>query len=453
MEDVVRNKRMAATFVGLVLFLLSVCSLKGAAQGLFGTISGVVSDSSGAAVPDASVKIINMNTNVIVSVKTNGAGVYSATSLNPGAYKVEAEAKGFKSAVVNNILLEVNANPKVDFTLTVGQVNEVVEVTTVNTPILQTQQSDLGQTLNESELGQLPTSGSSGRNVYSLLPLAAGVSQQTGCDGCGNYGNLRISGSRPRNDDSVLDGSTVTAPVFGGAAVAPSLDSIQEFRIEQNSMSAEYGKAGGAILIALSKSGTNVLHGSAYEYNRNQHLDARGFFEDPTKRKNPLDYNEFGGSVGGPITKGKLFFFTDYQGIRSHGSGSVAGQLVPNAAFRSGDLGALCTAGFDASGNCTNASQQIHFPGTSTPVPFNNVANTGQMSSISQKLLAVWPTGATPSGIGTDQLLLSTPSNTSLNRFNPRIDFNLSQSDHIFGMFHSQRGRALDYNLIAGPPG
>jgi len=453
MEDVVRNKRMAATFVGLVLFLLSVCSLKGVAQGLFGTISGVVSDSSGAAVPDASVKIININTNVIVSVKTNGAGVFSATSLNPGVYKVEAEAKGFKSAVVNNILLEVNANPKVDFTLTVGQVNEVVEVTTVNTPILQTQQSDLGQTLNESELGQLPTSGSSGRNVYSLLPLAAGVSQQTGCDGCGNYGNLRISGSRPRNDDSVLDGSTVTAPVFGGAAVAPSLDSIQEFRIEQNSMSAEYGKAGGAILIALSKSGTNVLHGSAYEYNRNQHLDARGFFEDPTKRKNPLDYNEFGGSVGGPITKGKLFFFTDYQGIRSHGSGSVAGQLVPNAAFRSGDLGALCTAGFDASGNCTNASQQIHFPGTSTPVPFNNVANTGQMSSISQKLLAVWPTGATPSGIGTDQLLLSTPSNTSLNRFNPRIDFNLSQSDHIFGMFHSQRGRALDYNLIVGPPG
>src|SRR5216683_4181676 len=169
-RDVVRNKRMAATFVGLVLFLLSVCSLKGVAQGLFGTISGVVSDSSGAAVPDASVKIININTNVIVSVKTNGAGVYSATSLNPGVYKVEAEAKGFKSAVVNNILLEVNANPKVDFTLTVGQVNEVVEVTTVNTPILQTQQSDLGQTLNESELGQLPTSGSSGRNVYSLLP-------------------------------------------------------------------------------------------------------------------------------------------------------------------------------------------------------------------------------------------------------------------------------------------
>jgi len=420
------------------------------AQGLFGTISGVVTDSSGGMVPDATVKVTNIKTSVTITVKTNGTGVYSATSLNPGVYKVEAEAKGFKTAVVNNFPLEVNANPKVDLTLTVGQINEVVEVSTANIPILQTQQSDLGQTLNENELAQLPTSGGGGRNVYSLLPLAAGVSQQTGCDGCGNYGNLRISGSRPRNDDSVLDGSTVTAPVFGGAALTPSLDSIQEFRIEQNSMSAEYGKAGGAILIALSKSGTNALHGSAYEYNRNQHLDARNFFEDPTKPKNPYDYNEFGGSVGGPIIKGKLFFFTDYQGIRTHGSGSVAGQPVPNAAFRGGDLSALCTTGFDVSGNCTTASEQIHYPGTTTPVPFNKIT---QISPISQKLLAVWPTGTTPSGAGIDQLTLSTPSNTTLNRFNPRIDFNLSQSDHIFGMFHSQRGRSLDYNLIVGPAG
>ena len=448
----VRALVLSVLFTGVVL-VLTMCSRSLSAQGLFGSISGIVSDSSGAVVPDATVKVTNVNTNVTTTVRTNSAGVYSVTSLNPGVYKVEAEAKGFKTAVLSNILLEVNANPKVDLTLTVGQLTEQVEVTTGSIPILQTQQSDMGQTINESQLAELPTSGSSGRNVYTLLPLAAGVSQQTGCDGCGNYGNLRISGSRPRNDDSVLDGSTITAPVFGGGAVTPSLDSIQEFRIEQNTMSAEYGKAGGAILIAVSKTGSNVLHGSAYEYNRNQHLDARNFFEDPTQRKNPFDYNEFGGSVGGPIIKNKLFLFTDYQGIRSHGSGAVAGQQVPNSAFRSGDLGALCVAGFDSSGNCKNVTEQIHYPGTSTPVPFNNIANTGQMSAISQKLLAMWPTSPIPSGIGTDSLLLSTPSNNSLNRFNPRIDFNFSQSDHIFGMFHSQRGRFLDYNLIVGPAG
>lgn len=423
------------------------------AQGLFGTITGIVTDPSGAIVPDAAVKVTNLDTNVIITVKTNGAGVYSATSLNPGRYKVEAEAQGFKTALLSHVLLDVNANLKVDLTLTVGQVTETVEVTAANAPILQTQQSDLGQTVNQRQLEVLPTFSSSGRNVYSLLPLAAGVSQQTGCDGCGNYGNLRISGSRPRNDDSVLDGSTITAPVFGGAAVTPSLDAIQEFRIEQNTMSAEYGKAGGAILIAVSKSGTNELHGSAYEYNRNQHLDARNFFEEPSQRKNPFDYNEFGGSIGGPILKNKLFFFTDYQGIRSHGSSVNAGNLVPDAAFRSGDLGALCTTGFDASGNCTTASQQIHFPGTSNPVPFNNVANTGQMSPISQKLLAVWPTGSVAKGIGTDQLDFNSPFNNALNRVNPRMDFNPSQSDHIFGMFHTQTGRFLDYNLIVGPAG
>jgi hypothetical protein len=452
LEDIVRRARITGAVTGFVLSILVLYSANILAQGLFGTISGVVTDSSGASIPGSTVRVSNVSTNVVVTLTTNSAGVYVANSLNPGAYKVEAEAKGFKTAIVTGIALEVNTNPKINLTLQVGQVTETVEVTSENAPLLQTQQSDLGQTVNQRQLEQLPTFSGTGRNVYSLLPLAPGVSQQTGCDFCGNYGNLRISGSRPRNDDNVLDGSTITAPVFGGAALTPSVDSIQEFRIEQNSMSAEYGKAGGAILIAVGKSGTNTFHGSAYEYNRNQKLDARNFFEDPTQRKNPFTFDEFGGSVGGPIIRGKLFFFTDYQGIRSHGSGAAATNLVPNADFRGGDLSALCTTGFDISGNCTTASQQIHFPGTSTAVPFNKIPS-GQISPIAQKLLAVWPTSATSGGIGTDILTLSSPGNTSVNRFNPRIDFNLSRSDHIFGALHTQRGRTLDYNLIIGPAG
>jgi len=455
-EGTVRRARMVGFLAPLVLCTLMVCSSEVLAQGLFGTISGVITDSSGGVVPGVTVKVTNVNTNVVVTLTTNSAGVYVATSLNPGVYDVEAEAKGFKTAIVKGLTLEVDANPKINLTLPVGQISERIEVTTESAPLLQTQQSDLGQTVNEMQLERLPTSGGSGRSVYSLLPLAAGVSQQTGCDFCGNYGNLRISGSRPRNDDNILDGSTITAPVFGGGAVSPSVDSIQEFRIEQNSMSAEYGKAGGAILIAVSKSGTNAFHGSAYEYNRNQKLDARNFFEDPTQRKNPFTYDEFGGSIGGPIRKDKLFFFTDYQGIRSHGSGATATNPVPNSAFRSGDLSALCTTGFDASGNCTTASEQIHYPATTTPVPFNKIT---QISPISQKLLAIWPTSNTPelvNGVpvpGTNTLTLSSPSNTSLNRFNPRMDFNLSRTDHIFGMLHTQTGRSLDYNLIIGPAG
>src|SRR5204863_563462 len=188
--------------------------------------------------------------------------------------------------------------------------------------------------------------------------------------------------------------TTIEQPVFGGQALSPSVDSIQEFRVETNSMSAEYGKAGGGIITAVTKSGTNAFHGSAYEYNRNQNLDARNYFEDPAKRQNPYNYNEFGGSIGGPIIKGKLFFFTDYQGVRQHGSKAVTDDLVANSAFRSGDLSSLCASGFDASGVCldrdkndpTKVVNQIYYPGTTNPVAYNRIPS-GQISTISQKLL------------------------------------------------------------------
>jgi Carboxypeptidase regulatory-like domain len=442
------------------VFVVLLATLNVAAQGLFGTISGLVTDPSGAVVAGATVKVTNTATNVTVSSKTNGAGVYNATSLNPGTYRVEAEAKGFKTAVADGVLLEVNAHPKVDLRLTVGQSSEVVEVTGENAAILQTQQTDLGQTLNTRRLEQLPTQSSTGRSPYNFLALAPGVSQQTGCTdagqgvgSCGNSGNVRISGSRPRNDDNILDGTSITPPVFGGQDVQPTVEAIQEFRIEQNSMSAEYGKAGGAIVIAATKSGTNQFHGSAYEYNRNQKLDAKDYFVEPGTEKNPFTYDEFGGSIGGPIIKNKLFFFTDYEAIRSHGSQPVANVLVPNAAFRRGDLSALCTAGFSG-GICNDSTQQIHDPTTGNPIPNNNVANaTTPVSSASQALLAVWASSATAvatkaAGIGTDSLTINTPSSTSRNRFNPRIDLNLSQADHIFGAWHTDYGVDYSFNTV-----
>jgi len=183
---------------------------------------------------------------------------------------------------------------------------------------------------------------------------------------CGNSGNVRISGSRPRSDDNLLDGTPSRPPVFGGQDVQPTVEAIGEFRIAQNNMSAECGKAGGAIIIAVSKSGTNQFHGSAYEYNRNQNLDTKDYFVDPGTKKNPLTYDEFDGSLGGPIIKGKLFFFSDYEGIRQHGSQPSAGVLVPDGAFRAGDLSALCPEGLTA-GVCNNRAHQIFFPGTSIP--------------------------------------------------------------------------------------
>lgn len=439
-----------SAFLGFLLIAIAVPAAVAASQAVFGAISGTVSDASGGVLPGATVAVTNLATNVTKTLTTNEAGVYNVTNLVPGIYKVEASLSGFKTAVVSSVTLEVNANQRVDVMLEVGAATEMVNVT-ADAPLLQTEQTNLGQTVTQQQIEQLPTA----RNLFNLIPLAAGISQQAACDGCGNNGNLRINGDRPRNQDYILDGTTMTAPVFGGQAFNPSVDSIQEFRIETNSMSAEYGKAGGGIIIAVTKSGTNAFRGSGYVYTRNEKLNARNYFENPAEPKNPFDQNEFGGTIGGPLVRNKLFFFSDYQAVRLDAQTPVTGVIVPNAAFRTGDLSALCTAGFNASGVCANDSQQVKFPGTTTPVPFNRIPAT-QISGISRRFLEVWPTssisGATP---GTSELAFTRPAENSVNRINSRVDYQLTSANQIFGVFHRQWGRSLSYpgNLIVGPAG
>ncbi len=438
--------RRAAMSAATALAILALWCLPAAAQGVYGVVSGTVTDSSGAVLAGATVTVTNVDTRVTKTLTTNVAGTYSATNLIPGVYKVEAALAGFKTAVAEAITLEVNANPRVDMVLQVGSTSEAVNVV-AESPLLQTQQTNLGQTVTQRQIEQLPT----GRNLFSLIPLAAGVSQQAACDGCGNNGNLRINGDRPRNQDYILDGTTITAPVFGGQALNPAVDSIQEFRVETNSMSAEYGKAGGGVLIAVTKTGTNAFRGSAYVYNRNDGLNARNYFEDRSRPKNPFDQNEFGGTIGGPIVRNKLFFFTDYQGIRADGSSPVTGVTVPTTAFRNGDLSTLCSAGFDGSGACLNANQQIRFPGTGTPVPFNRIP-AAQISAIAQNYMPLWPSSQAPgAAAGTNEVSFPNPFESTTNRFNARVDHQLSASDQISGVFHRQWARNISYpgNLVA----
>jgi hypothetical protein len=189
--------------------------------------------------------------------------------------------------------------------------------------------------------------------------------------------------------------------------------------------------------------------------------DARDFFADPTLRKNPYNYNDFGGSIGGPIIKGKLFFFSDYEAVRSHGATVNHGVIVPNSLFRSGDLGTLCTGNggtFDASGNCSNAADQIKDPilAGNPNIPFNNIAACGTCSPISPAslaILALWPNGGTPSGVGANVLTLNPAFTSTDNLFNPRVDLNVSQADHLFGAFHGEYGSGVNSNIINGPAG
>jgi len=420
--------------IHIVFSLLLAAGFLGAgqliAQGLFGTISGAVTDATGAIIPGATVKVININTNVTKTMVTNGAGEYSASSLNPGTYKVEASAKGFKGALRSGIVVEVDSNPKISIKLEIGAATETVTVTG-QSEMIQTQESSISQTVDEQQLGQLPVAGGGGgRDTFSLLALSAGVSQQKGEGADGAYDNTRMNGGRSRSDDYLIDGTSSEAAVWGGPTVNPSPDSVEELRVQTNDFAAEYGKASGGIVSITTKSGTNAFHGSAYEYYQTSKLNANSFFSNlagiPIA---PYHYDEFGGTVGGRVVKNKVFFFTDYQGVRATSTWTQSGSIVPNDSWRSGDLSAL--------------GKQLHYPANypnaslaGKPILNNQVP----VGSIAKAIEALWPEGnaGAASQPGANVWNGIGDTGTKVNRVNPRGDWFLKQNDHIFGVFHYQ---------------
>jgi hypothetical protein len=397
-----------------------VGSMAGFAQGLFGTISGIITDTSGAAIPGATVTITETKTGVSEKLTTNASGVYNAPSLNPGTYTVQAEAPGFESAVIDNVILQVGANPKESIKLHVGRTSQTVNVSS-ESALLQTQQSELTQSISSQQLSQLPITGSAGQDFWALLSLSAGVSQQQGEGGYAED-NARINGGRPRMDDYLLDGTSTEQPTFGGPAINPSPDTIAELNVVTNDFSAEYGKVSGGVVTATTKSGTNQLHGSAFEFAQNAALNAKNYFQAPNTPILPFSYNEYGGTLGGPILKNKLFFFADYQGVRSSSSVPLVNQVVPSLAFRQGNLSAITTP--------------IINPQTGLPYPNNRIP----VSPIAKALLALYPLpnggpAATPGGAYWSGV---NSYNETVARTNPRIDWNLRAADHVFGVFHYQ---------------
>jgi hypothetical protein len=407
---------------------------------MFGTISGAVTDATGAVIPSATVTIINVGTNVKATLTTNASGDYSVAGLNPGIYRVEASAKGFKNEVQNNIVLEVDGNPKVSFKLQIGAASETVTVTG-ESAVMQTQASSLGQTIDEQQLSDLPLSGSAGtgHSAYSLVSLSAGVTQQTG-EGGYALDNARLNGGRPRMDDYLIDGTSTEQPTFGGPDANPSVDSVQELRIQTNLFSAEYGKVSGGVIELTTKSGTNKFHGSAYEYYQTDKLNANSYFGNldgiPIQ---PSHFDEYGGTLGGPIMKNKLFFFADYQGVHSDASSTITHDIVPNSHFLSGDLSSLCTVGFTA-GVCNDASEpsQLYDPAHGY-APFLN--DQVPVSTIATALEALWPTGNAGASTvpGGDFWNGVYAYGTKANRVNPRVDWFLRKNDHIFGVYHYEK--------------
>jgi hypothetical protein len=302
-----------------------------------GTITGTVQDTTGAVVPNALVTLLNTDQGTTVQTKTNNSGGYTFSPVKIGHYSVTATAKGFAKTTQQNVTVNVAQSLLVNIQLKPGAASETVEVTTAP-PLMQTEEASVGQVITQESVNNLPLNG---RNFTFLAQLGAGT-QTPQADTRGNAasGAFSANGLRPAQNNYLLDGidnNSNAVDFLNGTnfVILPPVDAIQEFKVQTADFSAELGRAAGAVLNATIKSGTNSLHGAAWEFFRNDKLDAADFFENNNGvKKGELRMNQFGVSGGGPIIKNKLFFFGDYEGLRRV-QGTSSTNTVPTANERS----------------------------------------------------------------------------------------------------------------------
>ncbi|OFW36409.1 MAG: hypothetical protein A3J28_07105 [Acidobacteria bacterium RIFCSPLOWO2_12_FULL_60_22] len=330
---------MVARKLFLVLLGLILYGQLAWAQVNTATISGTVRDQSGAVLPGANVVIQNQDTGISRTVTTNTAGRYSAAALGLGNYQVTAQVQGFQSQARSGVVLTVGREAVVDFTLTVGAVTQTVEVSG-EAPLVELTNANLGGLVDDRTIRDLPLNG---RSYDQLALLQPGIVQYGTAGGSfnGGSGNNKFSaaGNRSYSNSFLLDGTDINdssnQTPGGSSGTNLGVDTIREFKIVTNTFSAEYGRASGAVVSAVTRSGTNELHGSVFEFLRNSALDARNFFD--VDEHPPFRRNQFGGVLGGPIQRDQTFFFAGYEGLRQALS-TTTFALVPTPAVRNGLL-------------------------------------------------------------------------------------------------------------------
>src|SRR5438094_8967457 len=384
------------------------------AQVYTGSISGVVQVPSVGVVPNAPVVVTDGDKGLKYATTTDSSGHYVLRALPPSTYSIRAEAAGFRPEVQGGIIITVNQNLTLNVSLQVGSASEAIEAS-AHAPALAKEDAVTGQNLNRTFINDLPLVG---RSVFDLALLTPGINQPAGNTfGANTMANNWISdGSRNAQADILIDGVSTVGVEQNTAIVnplyTPSVDAVQEFKVQQSNFSAEIGFSGATVVNVVTRSGTNDFHGSAYEFFRNDKLNANNYFNNQAGIKiAPVRWNDFGFTVGGPIRKNRTFFFFDFEGTRQ--SISVTKNAgVPSALERTGDFGELCGylgGTFDGSGLCSAPEGQIWDPYTGVfdpdqdgPVrqnfiPFNNLAT--YISPGNAKIAAVHPIPNGPGNI------------------------------------------------------
>jgi Carboxypeptidase regulatory-like domain len=422
-------------------------------QSFYGSVLGAVKDAQGGIVPGATIVLTNVATGERREGVSADDGTFRFVNLVPGTYRLEAELSGFQRFVREGIEVNVQATPRVDVTLQLGNLAETLTVIG-ESPLLQTQSASVGTVVGSRAVQELPLNG---RNVLNLIAVAPTVVPQGGSEGSLTgknvfaAGNYQIGGGVANQSASFYDGVPLQDTAYGNIIVlTPSPEAVDEFRVQTNNSSAEFGRFTGGVVNMASRSGTNAFHGSGFEYHRNKALNSNTFFgERAGLDKPPFVQNNFGGSVGGPVLRNKLFFFSSYEGYRNR-EGVLFRRTVPTAAMKRGDFsdyrnlttGAVVpiydpwtqcgianpgTASYN--GDCGTVPNRLPFPG--------NIIPANRISPIAQKYLA-FPVYAEPTVPGpwkTENFERNASVGGDNDQLSFRGDYNLSQKQRLLGRY------------------
>jgi hypothetical protein len=407
----------------LVLTLSLGVAPTGLSQTVTATLTGTVTDQSGAIVPDVKVVATNQGTKIEHSAPSSDAGVYTIPFLPIGSYVVTVEASGFKKLVTNPIKLEVNQIARVDLRLELGEITQQIEVEGV-VPVLQTESVTVGQVISGSTTTSLPLNGRNFQQLTLLVPGALAPNMRQFKDAETNASSRPyVNGNREQGNAFLLDGVSVDETIDNRIGYRPNVDAIAEFKIETNNSSAEFGNVTGAITNMSIKSGTNEFHGNAFEFFRNDAMDANRWENNKAGApKQKLRLNIFGGTVGGPIVKNKLFFFGAYQETRQRTGGSNNASVAP-IEWRRGDLSSINTV--------------IRDPLTGQPFT-NNQIPVSRFSPIARAFLSDTTLYPLPTRSGTDvtnNYATQTADAVDNRQFDAKIDAKLSNADTIWGRY------------------
>jgi outer membrane receptor protein involved in Fe transport len=386
-----------------------------------GTITGVVTDEQGAVVPGVTVEVTNTATNQTRTATTGADGFYTVPLLQPGPYSVKATLQGFKTAVRDGVTVTVVSTSRVDIRLGVGQLEESVRVTG-ESPLVETSSASMGTVIDEKKVVELPLNGRNFTQLGTLIPGVvappAGLGGAAGEATPGGFGattaGFSVNGMRNQSNNFLLDGASNNDTFNTGFVLRPPPDAIQEFKIQTHSYSAEYGRNSGSVVNVVTKSGSNELRGSAWEFNRDDALQARNFFAPATQPKPKLRQNQFGGAVGGPIVRNRLFAFGYFEGHRNT-RGDTVNELVLSDAQRTGNFG----------------STTIRDP--LTGLPFQN--NTIPQERLSPVALGLIEEFMPRANSGANRYVASPDTTDERNSLGTRVDYQISNSQRVLGRF------------------